>query len=169
MSVKRTLFIVRHAKSSWDIEGISDIDRSLKLRGIRAAYDMARRIKINHLEIDLLISSPADRALHTASIFMRVFEHKFSKLKVDERLYGTGVGVIKQVITSQPEKVRKLMIFGHNPDFSDLATKFAGNSYIELPTCGVCQLIFEMDSWADISSQKLIECIIDFPKKNIEA
>jgi phosphohistidine phosphatase len=169
MSVKRTLYIVRHAKSSWDIEGISDIDRPLKLRGIRAAYEMARRIKIDRYLPDLLVTSPANRALHTATIFMRVFEHKFDKLKISEKLYGTGVGVIKKVVASQPDTVRKLMIFGHNPDFSDFATMLSGNSYIELPTCGICRIIFEMDSWSDISKAKVKDSYIDYPKKGIEA
>ena len=169
MSVKRTLFIVRHAKSSWDLEGVSDIDRPLKLRGIRAAYEMARRIKIDLKTPELLISSPATRALHTAIIFQRVFEKKFKHFKIDERLYGTGVGAIKRLISEQPGEIKKLMIFGHNPDFSDLATMLSGNSFIELPTCGICRIDFEMDTWKEISAAKPKEAHVDFPKKRIEA
>ena len=169
MSVKRTLFIVRHAKSSWDLEGVSDIDRPLKLRGIRAAYDMARRIKIDRKIPDLLITSPANRAMHTAVIFQRVFEKKFRQFKIDERLYGTGIGVIKKVIAEQPDEVKRLMIFGHNPDFSDLATMMSGNSFIELPTCGICRIDMEMETWKDYSNCVIKETHVDFPKKGIEA
>jgi phosphohistidine phosphatase len=169
MTSKRTLFIVRHAKSDWNIEELSDIDRSLKHRGIRAAYEMARRIKIDRQLPDIIISSPANRALHTAVIFTRVFEFKFSKLKVDSRLYQTGVGAIKKLIAEQADSVGRLMIFGHNPDFSDLATMLSGNSYIELPTCGVCKLVFQADKWSDISKNCLISNSIDFPKNEIEA
>jgi phosphohistidine phosphatase len=169
MSAKRTLYIVRHAKSSWDVEGISDIDRPLKLRGVRAAYEMARRIKIEQLMPDLIITSPANRALHTAIIFHRVFEKKFSAIKIDERLYGTGTGAIKKVISEQPDDVKRIMVVGHNPDFSDLATMFSGNSFIELPTCGVCRVTFSMDKWSEMSSGKVTDSFIDFPKKGVEA
>jgi phosphohistidine phosphatase SixA len=90
-TMKKELFIVRHAKSSWDLENISDIDRPLSLRGIRNAYEMARHLKIERNIPELFISSPANRALHTATIFLNVFELLFDKLKIDNRLYGLGV------------------------------------------------------------------------------
>lgn len=165
MSDERTLFIIRHAKSSWEIETISDIDRPLKLKGIRDAYDMARRIKINHEIPNLLISSPAIRALHTADIFTRVLEVKYTHLKIDERIYGSGVGVIKKILSEQDSAVKNIMIFGHNPDFSELATVLSGNEFIELPTCGMCRITFNSSDWKSISSSNKIDVQLDFPKK----
>lgn len=165
MSAKKTLFIVRHAKSSWDVEGISDIDRPLKLRGIRAAYEMSRRLKIELQLPDKLVASPANRAVHTAIIFNRVFEKKSSKIIIDDRLYGTGLPTIKRLIAEQSDALKKLMIFGHNPDFSELATKLTGGSYIELPTCGLCCITFEAEKWDAISSNNVIDFYTDAPKK----
>lgn len=165
MSDERTLFIIRHAKSSWEIETISDIDRPLKLKGIRDAYDMARRIKINHEIPNMLISSPAIRALHTADIFTRVLEVKYTHLKIDERIYGSGVGVIKKILSEQDSAVKNIMIFGHNPDFSELATVLSGNEFIELPTCGMCRITFNSSDWKSISSSNKIDVQLDFPKK----
>lgn len=164
MATKRTLFIVRHAKSSWDTEGISDIDRSLKLRGIRAAYEMSRRLKIERQIPQVFIASPANRALHTAVIFNRVFEQKNSKIVIDERLYGTGIPTILKLISEQDRSIKKLMIFGHNPDFSELATKLTGGTYVELPTCGVCCITFNSDSWMEISASNIVDFYIDIPK-----
>lgn len=162
----KTLFIVRHAKSSWDYENISDVDRPLKHRGIRDAYEMARRVKIERQFPDLLISSPAIRALHTADIFTRVLELNFSKLRIDERLYGSGLGVIKKLISEQDDSIKKLMIFGHNPDFSELATALSGKPYIELSTCGVVRFDFDTSQWSSISGDNMKNMILDYPNKD---
>jgi phosphohistidine phosphatase len=169
MSEERTLFIIRHAKSSWDIDDISDIDRPLKLKGIRDAYDMARRIKINHDIPGLIISSPAIRSLHTADIFARVIEIKHSHFKIDERLYGSGIGVIKKILSEQDGSLKNIMIFGHNPDFSELVSVLSGNDFIEMPTCGVFRITFNAPDWKSISSENATSSQLDYPKNiNIE-
>ena len=165
MSFIKTLYIVRHGKSSWDYENISDIDRPLKLRGIRNAYEMARRLKIDCNVPELFISSPANRALHTASIFLNVYELSYSNLQVDERLYGSGLSEILEVVKSQHPTVNKLMIFGHNPDFSELASTFAKNSFVNLPTCGIAIFEFKCSLWEEISKENLENEYYDFPKK----
>jgi phosphohistidine phosphatase len=165
MVSKRVLIIARHAKSSWDFEDVSDMDRHLKIRGIRDAYDMARREKIERRLPELVISSPAIRALHTASIFMRVYELNFSKMKIDSRLYGSGYSVIKQVVAEQDEKIKRIMIFGHNPDFSELATIFSGESFVDLPTCGLFRITFNAPDWKSISASNMVDTYFDFPKK----
>jgi phosphohistidine phosphatase len=165
MSDERTLFIVRHAKSSWDVEDISDIDRTLKLKGLHDAYDMARRIKIDRKLPGIFISSPAIRALHTAVIFVRVMELKHSKLKIDERLYGSGVGVIRKILSEQDSAIRSMMIFGHNPDFSELATVLSGSDFVELPTCGVYSITFKAPDWGSVTAQNKVDVQFDFPKK----
>ena len=102
-----------------------------------------------------VISSPANRALHTASIFLNVYELSYSTLQVDERLYGRGHSVILEVLKSQHPTVNKLMIFGHNPDFSELASKFAKESFIDLPTCGIAIFEFSCSHWEDISKENI--------------
>ena len=165
MSSTKTLFIVRHAKSSWDYEDISDVDRPLKHKGIRDAYEMARRVKIERVIPELILSSPAIRALHTADIFTRVFEIKFAKLKIDGRIYGSGVGVIKKLIGEQDNKINRIMIFGHNPDFSELATVLSGKPYIDIPSCGLVRLDFDATIWESISKDNLSAISFDFPRK----
>lgn len=165
MSSERILTIVRHAKSSWDYEDVSDTDRHLKLRGIRDAYDMARRIKIEMILPDLMICSPAIRALHTATIFIKIFDIGFSKLDIEPRLYGSGVSIIKEVIAEQDPLMMNLMLLGHNPDFSELSSVLSGNAFMDLPTCGICRLVFETEDWASISSENITGAYCDFPKK----
>ncbi len=165
MSSKKTLYIVRHGKSAWDYENVSDIDRPLKLRGIRNAYEMARRLKIDCKVPEVFISSPANRAIHTATIFINVYELSYNKLYVDERLYGCGVDEIINLIRSQPSSVSKLMIFGHNPDFSELTRSFAKKPFIELPTCGIAIFDFQCSDWEQIEKSNMENECYDFPKK----
>ncbi len=165
MSSKKKLYVIRHAKSAWDYENISDIDRPLKLRGIRNAYEMARRLKINRNIPNRFISSPANRALHTASIFINVFELSFENLQVDERLYGNGAESIIQLIRSQSADINKLAIFGHNPDFSQVAHTFAKNPIFELPTCGIAIFTFDCEVWKKISKSNQVAELFDFPNK----
>jgi phosphohistidine phosphatase len=165
MPTKKVLYIVRHAKSSWDYENISDIDRPLKLKGIRNAYEIARQLKIERNIPEFFISSPANRALHTACIFLNVFEISFDKLKINPVLYGDGITGILQVIGSQPSTLRKLMIFGHNPDFSDLARTYVKQPLLEIPSGGVVILTFDSMEWSNISRENLKNEIFSFPKK----
>lgn len=165
MPSKKKLYVVRHAKSTWDYENISDIDRPLKIRGIRSAYEMARRLKINRNVPERFVSSPANRALHTASIFINVFEFSFSNLEVDERLYGHGAETIIELVQSQSPDINKLAIFGHNPDFSQVARNFAKNPIYELPTCGIAIFTFDCKDWKEISKSNQVAELFDFPKK----
>jgi len=78
----KTLYIVRHAKSSWEYEGIEDIDRPLKRRGIKDAHLMSKFLSKEIDRPDVFVSSSANRALHTALIFCENFEYPLSNIKI---------------------------------------------------------------------------------------
>ncbi len=168
MKRKKTLHIVRHAKSSWDYENITDSDRPLKLKGIKNSYEMARRMKIRNSLPEFIISSPANRALHTAIIFAKVIELPFSKLTVDSTLYGSDSSAILDLIKKTDNAIHSLMIFGHNPDFTNFANMFAGDNILEIPSSGVVSIAFNADQWTTISKDNVASLIIDFPKKDLQ-
>lgn len=169
MKKKKVLCIVRHAKSSWEYEGISDADRPLKMKGIKNAYEMARRMKLSNSLPELIISSPANRALHTAMIFARVMEIPFEKIKIESSLYGSDANTIVSLIKNTDNSVHSLMIFGHNPDFTDIANLFINEPVFEVPTSGVVQINFKTDNWVNIAKNEVKDYLIDFPKKDIPA
>lgn len=166
MANHRQLIIVRHGKSSWKYSDISDIDRHLKERGIHDAYTMAERLKERKLFPDLIISSPATRALHTALIFSRSLTHPLDKLQLNDTFYHGDDRDVLNVIQQTPENMRTLMIFGHNPTFTDLANQFFSQETDNLPTAGIAFLKFEAGQWADIEKKKILEEWMDYPKKN---
>ena len=168
MKKRKILHIVRHAKSSWDYDNISDIDRPLKIKGIQNAYEMARRIKIRNTLPESIISSPATRAIQTAIIFARVFEFPLSKIIIEENLYATEEDFIIDLIKKTDNSISSLMIFGHNPELTNFANIFVKDKIENISTAGIVSLVFGIDKWKDISRKKLVSEQFDFPKKNLQ-
>jgi phosphohistidine phosphatase len=165
MAQEKILYIGRHAKSSWDFPGRADIDRPLAERGIANAYDMANRMNDRGDKPGHIISSPANRALHTAIIFARQLKIPFSRLAINENLYMGGEDSILEVISRTDSGLDSLMIFGHNPDFTYLANYFLKDRIYNIPTCGLVRLNLGTPGWEGIRKAKLLDYVFDFPKK----
>lgn len=163
---KKILQITRHAKSNWDYDRMADIDRPLKQKGIERAYQVSHKIKKENLIPDLMISSPADRALHTAIIFARVLGVSLSKLSINQLLYDTSASQILELIMHTSDDVETLMIFGHNPDFTQLVNQFARTRIPNLTTGTSISFVFNIDSWKNISREAVERQINHFPEKN---
>ena len=163
----KELLIIRHGKASVDYNNISDIDRPLKERGIIDVYNMANRIKDKNIIPNKIITSSANRALHTATIFARVLN--ISTLDIDniEELYLAEPETIFNIINQLDDNIESLMIVGHNPTFTDLANYFTENYIDNLPPSGIVGLKFETQSWSKIKQLKPLESFFDFPKNNI--
>jgi phosphohistidine phosphatase len=160
----KQLHIVRHGKSSWDIENIADIDRPLSERGIAGAYLMARRLADRGVLPDLLLSSPAVRALSTAVIFLRVLELPASVLQINESIYMGNVNELVKLIRSVDDRFASLMIFGHNPVFTVLANRFLINTIENIPTAGIVSLSFPAGTWKEFDKTAPEKEFFDYPK-----
>jgi phosphohistidine phosphatase len=163
----KQLYIVRHGKSSWDYE-VDDIDRPLKVKGINDAYKMADRLNKRNKHPQLIISSPANRALHTAIIFARTLNHPISNLNIHEIIYNGSDEQILDFIKTLDDAVSSVMIFGHNPMSTDLANRFLKDKLDNLPTAGIASINFKTDSWKNIESNNASTELVDYPKKKFE-
>ena len=161
----KTLYIIRHGKSSWEVDFVEDIDRALTERGVRDAYTMGKRLKDRETIPEIIYSSPANRAIHTAIIMARVMQIPEDNILIRRGLYMAYKGDIKNIIDNTPEEISSLAIFGHNPSFGSLANKFLKEPLENLPTSGVIVLSFDIDSWKDISPESVISEHVDCPKK----
>lgn len=162
----KVLHVARHAKSSWDNDGIADIDRTLKSRGIKNAYEISRKLKLNNLIPERIISSPANRALHTAIIFARVFEFPLAKLEINDSLYESRTEDIVDIIRELDDRCNSVMIFAHNPDVTDLVNKFIKIPVDNIPTSGVVTLTFSAHEWSGIDRKNLENQELNFPKSD---
>ena len=160
----KTLYLVRHAKSSRADPSLADRDRPLDDRGTRDAPKMARRLARRHVRPDLLVSSPALRALTTAQVFAEELGCKRKDIVVDGRLYASSPEQVLAVVEELDDKRDRVMLFGHNPEFSELARRLS-REISEMPTCAVAELDFDTKSWSDVGAIEPVRAALDFPKK----
>jgi phosphohistidine phosphatase len=163
--MSKILYITRHGKSFWDFEGIADIDRPLSIRGVNNAYLMAERLKAKGLIPELLISSPAIRALHTAEIFIRTLGVDWSSLEINDKLYFGYTNEILEAILHLDNRYSSVMIFGHNPSFTQLANTLLLNPVDNIPTAGMITLVFPVNKWTELRDTKPQSEDFDYPKK----
>lgn len=161
----RTLHIIRHGKSSWDLDNISDIDRPLSERGINNAYLMAKKLSGRKVEPGILISSPANRALYTAIIFTRVMKIPYELIRIEDSIYMGYTDDILQLVGEQDNALSDILVFGHNPTFTMLANQLMEKQIDNIPTAGIVSLTFKTDDWSEIGSLKATGDFIDYPRR----
>ncbi len=161
----KSLHIVRHGKSSWDLEGISDIDRPLSPRGINNAYLMAKKLSERKVVPDLFLTSPANRALHTAIIFARILKFPYERIAIDDSIYMGYTEELISLIRSQEASVSQILIFGHNPAFTSLANQLMEHYVDNIPTSGMVSLSYDIESWEEIGKVKPENDFFDYPKR----
>ncbi len=159
------LTLLRHAKTEAQHSGQEDWDRMLEPRGRKDAPEMARRLRERKLKPDLVITSPAVRALTTAQIFMRELHLPASKLQQDERLYLASPKVVKEVIRELGGRAEHLMIVGHNPGLTEFADRVSAEREVDnMPTCAIYTLEFDIEDWSELEWDSGVNAEFDYPK-----
>lgn len=142
----KTLILVRHAKSSWSDPALPDRDRPLNERGKRDAPRMGKQLAKHDVKPDVIVSSPAVRALTTAQLIAGKLGFERADIRVDDRLYAAQARDLLQVVRELGDKPRCVMLVGHNPELTELAHRFS-SSIAHMPTCAVAVFAFDSDSW----------------------
>jgi len=158
----KKLILVRHGKSSWEYS-VSDRDRPLAERGINDALLVSGKILSQSPQIDAVFSSPANRALHTCTIFLRQLNFPFDKFKLSNALYDFSGDDVLRFVRNLNNDLNTVMIFGHNHAYTHIANTL-GNTYLDnVPTSGLVQLEFDTKDWSEISKGTTTQTI--FPKQ----
>jgi phosphohistidine phosphatase len=161
------LTLVRHAKTEPARPGQEDWDRVLEPRGQRDAPEMARRLKQISPKVDRVLSSPAVRAITTATIMTRELGVSAQKVQQDERLYLASPKDMLAVIRELGERSRHLMVVGHNPGMTEFADKISSERGIDnMPTCAVYTLQFEIGAWSELEWDSGVDAELDYPKRS---
>ncbi len=150
----KNLLIMRHAKSDWG-QNLPDIERPLNKRGKKAAPLMAEQLKKMNKIPELIISSPAQRAMSTAE---RVKENLNLKkdIKVVETFYFGYMADVIEEIKNTDDQYDRILIVGHNPVWEDLVSELSSDhEYIVMPTAAIASVIFDANSWRKIKKGKL--------------
>lgn len=146
----KRLILIRHAKSSWDYPLLSDFDRPLNPRGRRDAPRMAQRLATQLTAPWRLVSSPAVRALTTAQAFADALAVPHAAIRLEPRLYEATPGTLLHLVNQLDDADDQVLMFGHNPGFTELAQLLAPVPFAELPTCAIAVLEFAAQHWAEL-------------------
>ncbi len=160
----KTLYLVRHAKSSWKDSSLDDIERPLNKRGKRDAPFMGELLKEKGINPELIISSSAKRASKTAQAIAEQIGYPKKDIIFDEEIYEASSRELIDYIKQLDDKFNSVMLFGHNPGFTML-NNYLSKKYIDnIPTCGIVALEFN-NSWKDIGKNSAKYLFFDYPKK----
>lgn len=141
----KTLYLLRHAKSSWKDTDLQDFDRPLNGRGREAAPLVGRFMRKKKLRVDLIISSPAARARQTAAL-VKESAGLSAELRYDERVYEADAARLLEVVAQAGDSADAVVLVGHNPGVEELLTFLTGES-CGMPTAALACLSLDVEKW----------------------
>lgn len=147
----KTLYILRHAKSSWDNPLLADFERPLNKRGLEAAPFMGEIIYKNGFKPELFLSSPAKRAKQTAVLVREVGAIE-QEIRFDERIYEASPQMLVQIIAELGEQSDSLLLVGHNPGLEGLIRYLTGEAY-PMPTATLAVIDLNVETWAEATAE----------------
>ncbi|HSG05999.1 MAG TPA: histidine phosphatase family protein [Nitrospiria bacterium] len=164
----KSIILVRHAKSSWKDATLKDFDRPLNKRGKRDAPWMGEKLKERNILPDLILSSPAKRARKTATVIAKAIGYPVRKIRYEDRMYHSGARDLLEMVRSLDDRQETVMLFGHNPDFSDFTDMLLEESPgYNIPTTGVYCIRFRVDAWRKIREGTGETVFLDYPKRHL--
>jgi len=147
----KTLYLVRHAKSSWDAPGVKDFDRPLNKRGLRDAAFMGKLLagllSARGAPVGLILTSPAKRAAATAGHFADALGMAATALRAESSIYEASPATLHELIYGIEDTIESAMLVGHNPGMTQLAGALSPTPITHMPTCSIVALRFGVDSW----------------------
>lgn len=150
--MSKELIIVRHGKAVTPDPLMRDIDRVLAQRGINDGYAIGERLKKEGVSPDLILTSPAARANHTAFILARVLKVGTRKINILQKFYHCDKDVFLEKLYSLDDSINSVLISAHNPGITDLAYDLTQAKVNFLPTTGVALIRYNISSWSEVSN-----------------
>jgi len=164
--MSKKLFIVRHAKSDWSHEGLSDFERPLNERGLRNAPFIADKIAEAGHTIDFILTSPANRAITTAGFFKRRLGLRDNQWDTERKIYEADVQRLLSIVNKLDDTHSSVILFGHNPGLSSLVHELTGE-WVVMPTCGIAEVEIPFNAWSMVSPGTCNLISFDFPKRYV--
>jgi phosphohistidine phosphatase len=160
----RTLYLMRHGKSSWDNHDLEDFNRPLNKHGKKDTHLMAEFFLKEQITFDHIFSSPALRAITTANIIAEEMHFPIKNISSDRRIYEAGVETLLEVIGEVDSMYKSVLLIGHDPGLSWLACYFGNEEHVSLPTCGVYAVNLKTDTWKGLTNTESYKLFFEFPK-----
>lgn len=162
----KRLTLIRHAKSSWRDKSLADLDRPLSARGKNDAPVMGRRLAERGGMPDLVLCSPARRAVATMKKIAREMGIPADRISVDERLYLADVEELLRIVREADDLDSHVVLCGHNPGLTDFSNLVSDRFIDNIPTSGMVSIGFRVDSWRGVVQGSGELLFFDYPKKD---
>ena len=146
----KNLFLLRHAKSSWDNAALGDFDRPLSKRGISNAILLSEYIQEHNISFDLVLSSPSERTQATLDLVLSSLD-PIPTTAFKESIYHASASRLNQLIKELDDEIKNLLIIGHNPGLHILTETLTNESIVKFPTCAFAK-ISNFNHWKDIDA-----------------
>jgi phosphohistidine phosphatase len=160
----KTLFVMRHAKSSWGEPGLDDFDRPLLEKGKKRTKNIIDFLLKKKVTLDMILTSPAVRAIETARIMAHALNLPSESIKEEKKIYTADAAQLEDLFYDLPKSVDNLLLIGHNPTMTSFANNFLEQKIDFMPTSAIVGLEFNIDDWSEIGVHKPELKFIIFPK-----
>ena len=161
----KTLIIIRHAKSSWEIGSLNDFERPLNERGKKDAPVMAKRLKERKIFPDAFVASPAKRAKKTAELFCETYKLREDDIIFVSALYHATSETFFEVVHHLDDPFNTVAIFSHNPGITEFINQLTDDIKVDnMPTCGIFAVQATIEKWKDFGKAKKEFLFFDYPK-----
>lgn len=148
------LAIIRHAKSSWEDSELPDVIRPLNERGKTASQLVGKQLALLHEKPDLIISSPATRAYHTALNIARLIGYRLKSIDVRPTVYYEGEQGVLNMLRKLDNRYQSVFVVGHEPTCSEIISTLTPARFTKFPTGSVYKMALDIDDWEDIYEAK---------------
>jgi phosphohistidine phosphatase len=153
----RTLYLLRHAKSSWDDPSLADHDRPLAPRGIHATPYVADHLHQVGIVPDVVLCSSSRRTRETLDLLGGAIPSD-TEVHVEEELYHATADALLDRLRTLPDSTQRAMLIGHNPAMQHLAVLLAASGqHLErmarkFPTAALATLDAAIDGWTELAA-----------------
>lgn len=151
--VKKTLYLVRHAKAESPAPMFKDFERELTGEGYIDAARMASFLRHKGAKVDRMVASSAFRTRQTAQVFAEQLHFDWDHIELFDNLYDSGARAYISAVNGTPENVTALMLIGHNPDISYFAEYLTNGLFQNMSKTSVCIIEFTDLKWEEISGR----------------
>jgi phosphohistidine phosphatase len=161
----RRLTLLRHGKAQAIEACAEDFERTLTRRGSIEAHEIATRILYHDLIPDLILVSPAERAWATAEIIANACDLDTRQVQCARELYLGTAETTWRLVTRRDAALHHLMICGHNPGLSELASRLGPKPHArDLPTAGFATALWHDAQWSTLTPESAASCDLDDPE-----
>lgn len=159
------LTLLRHGQAQPNDACPEDYERALTRRGTIETQEMASHLVHRTLIPDLILASPAERTWATASIVASTCEIDPKQMRCVRDLYLATADIIWELIRKRNWPARHLLIVGHNPGLSQLASRFgSGSKTRDLATAGLATALWHNAAWTTLQAEAASSCDLDDPE-----